>query len=159
LVFLAAAALPVCAVVACSHSSSSGKASVPNTAGIPDDDGGPKALSALCPSEQKKLCDWSAAQGGGYGTKVVCEAGTVMEFPDLATCLTNFPAGCSTATVADWEACRLDEVKDPCATITTQPDSCAPLAACIGEDDGSAYQYQLSCGDDGPSEGGDGSME
>jgi hypothetical protein len=119
-------------VVACGDSSSSSTKSVPSTAGIaPSEDGGPKALSDLADSEKKKLCDWTAAEGGGYGAKKVCEGGIIQGFASQAACLCVLPT-CSTASVVDWEACRLAEVKDLCATIDTVPDECAPIIGCGG---------------------------
>lgn len=144
-------------VAACSQSQSAPRSSPSPTAGIsPEGDGGPKALNELCLVEQKKLCDWTAAQGGGYGSKIVCEAGAVAEYADQATCLASFPAACSTATVADWEACRIAEAKEPCSTLQASPDECAPLSGCIGQTDASLYGGTPACSADG---GDDGSTE
>ena len=108
------------------------------TSGVdPGDADSPRYLTDLTLSERKKLCDWTAGIGGGYGTSIVCDSGLVVaNFADQQACLDSFLGSCSSVTITDWEACRNKEVSDPCADFLWTSDECAPVRKCIGETDG-----------------------
>ena len=108
------------------------------TSGVdPGDADAPRTLPDLTLSERKKLCDWTAAIGGGYGTSVKCDGGAyVSNFADQQACLDAFLGACYGVTITDWEACRNKEVTDLCADYLWTSDECEPVRKCIGETDG-----------------------
>jgi len=108
------------------------------TSGVdPGDADSPRYLTDLTLSERKKLCDWTAGIGGGYGTSVKCDGGQyVSNFTNQQACLDSFLGACYGVTITDWEACRNKEVSDPCADYLWTSDECAPVRKCIGETDG-----------------------
>lgn len=70
-----------------------------------------KKLSALSATDLQSLCDWTAAQEGGYGTVVACDAAptSLQASKDQATCVAegeqHFWQPICSATVGDWMAC------------------------------------------------------
>lgn len=129
--------LPV--LVACGTSAPT-TPSVGPTSGV--DAGDPEAgsaryLSDLTAAERQKLCDWSAAIGGGYGKSVVCDGGLyVSNMPDQTTCIASYLGACSSVTVQEWEACRVKDASDRCALFLYTADECATVRRCIGKTDG-----------------------
>jgi hypothetical protein len=107
------------------------------TSGVdPGDADAPRYLTDLTLTERKKLCDWTAEIGGGYGTSVQCDSGLfVSNFTDQQACLDSFLGACY-LTITDWEACRDKEVSDPCAGYLYTSDECANVRRCLGETDG-----------------------
>jgi len=128
------ALLLACGAVACGKSAPK----VGPTSGVdPGDADAPRTLPDLTLSERKKLCDWTAAIGGGYGTSVKCDGGAyVSNFADQQACLDSFLGACFGVTIIDWEACRNKEVSDMCADYLWTSDECEPVRKCIGETDG-----------------------
>ena len=87
-----------------------------------------KMLGDLSADEKKKLCDFHAAQVGGYGMAVDCGNGTTITADDsLDACLGPDGLGgdCAKATVGDFETCAKDTTCDD-----PQPDSCQALIFC-----------------------------
>lgn len=92
-----------------------------------------KRLPQLSPTEQEQLCDWEAAEKGGYGNAVACEGGvTVKTDADRAACLRSkqkvfrcdFP-------VAQYQACIEVLAADRCNLQLIGSDkNCAPLFLC-----------------------------
>ena len=114
--------------------------SVGSTSGV--DAGDPEAgssryLTDLTAPERKKLCDWSAAIGGGYGKSFACDGGLyVTNVKDQATCIDIYLGACSSVTVQEWEACRVKDASDPCALFLYTADECKTVRRCIGKTDG-----------------------
>jgi hypothetical protein len=71
------------------------------------------------------ICDWVAAQFGGYGKTIDCGGGLSIESdPDQATCVASAPTNCA-ATVSQYETCtKQSSCSDPL------PASCAPILQC-----------------------------
>jgi hypothetical protein len=116
------------------------KPSVGPTSGV--DGGDPEAgssryLTDLTLAERKKLCDWTAAIGGGYDKSFVCDGGLyVSNVKDQATCIADYLGACSTVTVQEWEACRVKEATNLCALFLYTADECKTVRRCIGKTDG-----------------------
>jgi len=127
--------LAACASFGCTSSSAP---QVGPTSGVdPGDAAVPRYLTDLTLSERKKLCDWTANVGGGYGTSVTCEGGLVVSsFANQQACLDAFLGACYSVTVTDWEQCRDKEVSDPCALYLYTAPECKEVARCLGETDG-----------------------
>jgi hypothetical protein len=64
---------------------------------------GTKQVSALDATDKKGVCDWFAAQVGGYGSTTTCSMAQLMAPVDQADCLSSFPV-CA-VTVATFESC------------------------------------------------------
>ncbi|HMF40293.1 MAG TPA: hypothetical protein VKQ32_06350 [Polyangia bacterium] len=87
---------------------------------------GTKRLDSLTPTEQQMICDWAAAQLGGYGHSVDCGGGNMITAePDQATCIADAPTSCA-GTVSQYEACIRDV---SCTNLL--PTSCAPFLQCM----------------------------
>ncbi len=92
-----------------------------------------KRLNELTIDEQKALCDWSATLGGGYGVETTCDGGaTVATARDQAACIAQFPNGCKTVTVTEFEVCRRKEASAVCSFLLYSDLECAELYTCIG---------------------------
>jgi hypothetical protein len=50
-----------------------------------------KQVSAVTAADKEMLCDWFAAQVGGYGAASTCAEGFISAPPDKAECTTDFP--------------------------------------------------------------------
>ncbi len=139
----------LCEAFACSDSSAP---KVGPTSGVdPGDDASPRYLPDLTESEREKLCNWTAAIGGGYDASVVCDSGLVISNLSLQQCLDSFLSACTTVTVSEWEACRNKEVSDPCAEYLYTAPECIPIQQCLGMTDGGPPQPEP----EGGTEGGD----
>ena len=137
--FLFLALVSIAPVLACGTKDPP-KPSVSPTSGV--DAGDPEAgsfryLTDLTAAERKKLCDWTAAIGGGYDKRFVCDGGLyVANVKDQATCVDQYLGACSTVTVQEWEACRVKDASDPCALFLYTADECKTVRRCIGKTDG-----------------------
>lgn len=123
----------------CSSKSSSSTPSVPDYPPIDPGDadaGSARHLPDLTLDERKKLCDWSAAIGGGYGHAQACDGGEVVSFKDQATCLAEYLGACTTVTVDQYVTCRKKEASDLCALYMYTADECKPVVRCIGKTGG-----------------------
>ncbi len=102
-----------------------------------DDAGPPRTLADLTAAERKKLCDWTANRGGGYGKSQVCDGGLVVRtVADQTTCINQYLGACTTVSVTEWEACRNAEVANPCALPLYSAPECLVVRRCIGLTDG-----------------------
>jgi hypothetical protein len=104
------------------------------TAAPPGGVDGTKMLSGLAPGDKQALCDWIAAQFGGYDSRGVCadsatgglqgpvsQSGCEDQLLDYAHC---------TATVAQLQACVVAEVSNACNPPSAPPTpECRVLAA------------------------------
>ncbi len=124
--------------VVCSLACSKSPPVIGPTSGVdPGVDGAPRYLTDLTESERQKLCDWTAAIGGGYDASTQCESGLrVSNFPNQQACLDAFLGACSTVTVSSWEQCRDKEVSDPCSDYLYTAPECSDVVRCLGETDG-----------------------
>jgi hypothetical protein len=123
---LVLSALLMFSVVGCGGG---GGSSGPGASGVESS----KPLSALSADEKGKLCDWNAAQAGGYGKTMSCSDGTdASNDANQAECVADVPS-CS-ATVAQFEACTKAAVTvplcDQIAKILTASE-CQALVACL----------------------------
>jgi hypothetical protein len=99
--------------------------------------GPPRTLADLTAVERKKLCDWTANRGGGYGKAQVCDGGLVVRsVSDQNTCISQYLGACSTVTVTEWEKCRNVEVASPCTLPLYTAPECLNVRRCIGLTDG-----------------------
>ncbi len=97
----------------------------------------PRFLDQLTLDERKRLCDWTADIGGGYGKVTLCDGGLVVSnMKDQSTCIGSYLSSCTTATVTEWEECRRKEVSDPCALLLYTAAECKEIRRCIGRTDG-----------------------
>ncbi|HEY7374733.1 MAG TPA: hypothetical protein VIF57_21390 [Polyangia bacterium] len=98
-----------------------GAGGAPATSGVT----GTKRLDALTTAEKQKICDFAAAQFGGYGKTVDCGGGTTLTSdPDQASCVAGAPTSCA-MTVSQYETCIHGiSCSDPL------PAACAPLLQC-----------------------------
>ena len=84
-------------------------------------------LNAISASDLKALCDWTAAQEGGYGTVVACDAApTSLEADvDQATCVAegrqHFAQATCSASVGDWMACVKWRLSNWCSATPPTP--------------------------------------
>lgn len=120
--------LLVCSVVGCGSSGGSGG---PGASGVDSS----KPLSALTADEKGKLCDWNAAQAGGYGKTMTCSDGTdASNDANQAECVADIPS-CS-ATVGQFETCTMAVVTvslcDQIAKILTATE-CKAVVACVAK--------------------------
>jgi hypothetical protein len=108
------------------------------TSGVdPGDDANPRFLTDLTLGERKKLCDWTAAIGGGYDASLICESGLVVStFTSQQACLDAFLGSCSSVTVYVWEACIDKTAQNECADYLFTDVACAPIVMCLGMTDG-----------------------
>jgi hypothetical protein len=93
---------------------------------------GSKTLASLTTSEKQQLCDWTAAESGGYGKTVTCADGSdSSNDANQAACVAAVPT-CS-VTVAQFEACTKVVVTVPLceqdAKFLEAPE-CQPVVAC-----------------------------
>jgi hypothetical protein len=86
---------------------------------------GTKRIDALTTTEKQMICDFAAAQFGGYNKTIDCGNGTTLSSdPDQASCVAMAPTSCA-ATVSQYETClRGISCSDPL------PASCAPIFQC-----------------------------
>jgi len=108
-------------------SAQGGASGAPGPSGIPSN----TRLADLTDSQVRQLCDWAAAQEGGYGTAHTCGGGiTIRTYASQEDCFqrTRASAGptCA-ATVGDIEACEQVLASDACNTSAPE---CANLIAC-----------------------------
>ena len=77
---------------------------------------GKRMLRDLGEDDLRRLCDWSAQQGGGYGRALRCDGGVFARTqPDQNTCVDSFRRTDScVATVADVETCTRKKAEQPC---------------------------------------------
>lgn len=122
-----AVAVTAIAAVGCSSSSSSGG----SRSGVAES----KTIATLTDADRKQLCDWVAAQSGGYGHKTTktCDGGLMVSetaTKDQATCvagLASAPATCM-ATVQQAEDCiNAQLAADLCSLTDTVPAACQSL--------------------------------
>jgi membrane-associated PAP2 superfamily phosphatase len=94
---------------------------------------GSKQLVSLTSAEKGKLCDWSMAKFGGYGTRSSCSS-PLFSYADQAACMADSPSPTSTpscqATVAQMEACVNSLPACPTLTDVGSSSQCAALASC-----------------------------
>jgi hypothetical protein len=64
---------------------------------------GTKQISAANDADKASLCDWFAAQVGGYGSTPACADALLKAPPSKDDCLATFPS-CA-VTVADFQSC------------------------------------------------------
>ena len=80
-----------------------------------------KKLNALSAADLEALCDWTAAEEGGYGTTIACDAAaTSLEASqDQATCVAegmqHFVQRMCPGTVGDWKVCVKWRLSNWCA--------------------------------------------
>ncbi|MGA2448495.1 MAG: hypothetical protein ABTD50_07465 [Polyangiaceae bacterium] len=97
-----------------------------------DPDGAPNldpttSLSALSAPGLQTLCDWTAAQEGGYGAIIDCDAAaTSLEAAqDQATCVaqaqSQFDQASCAATVSDWVTCTQWRLSNWCSANPPPP--------------------------------------
>jgi len=77
-----------------------------------------KQVSAVTDAEKSSLCDWYAPMFGGYGTTPACTNWLISAPPDLATCLSGFPA-C---------AVSIGQFEDCVVAIAAAQNVCTPQA-------------------------------
>lgn len=90
-----------------------------------------KRLADLTPAERAMLCDWTAAQFGGYGRTVNCAAGLdVTSHKSQSDCvafMAETGVSCS-ATVGDHETCTVGALATmPCVDL---PPQCFSVLFC-----------------------------
>lgn len=90
-------------------------------------------LGTLTEAEQKKLCDWSNGEQGGYGRSVSCKDGSTQgtDTSSMGCVEGQVAAGvlCPTLTVAHFEDCTTAVADDLCLFPTAK--ACAEIRACI----------------------------
>ena len=93
-----------------------------------------KLVRDLSDTELGRLCDWAAAQLGGYAQQITCDGGLIVRSRrDQAACIREFQRTAScTATVDQAEACERQRVAQPCslAPYTNPSAECSALATC-----------------------------
>jgi hypothetical protein len=98
-----------------------GAGGAPATSGVT----GTKRIDSLTTAEKQKICDFAAAQFGGYGKTIDCGGGTTLSAdPDQASCVAGAPTSCA-VTVSEYETCLHSvSCSDPL------PASCSGLLQC-----------------------------
>jgi hypothetical protein len=86
---------------------------------------GSKRLDSLTTAEKQMVCDWAAAQFGGYGKVMDCGGGlTLTADANQAECVAGAPTNCA-MTISEYEVCgRMVSCADPL------PVACEPLFQC-----------------------------
>jgi hypothetical protein len=93
-----------------------------------------KTVSSLTTAEKTMLCDWTAAQFGGYGAPSTCSMALISAPANQADCLASFPtcdatvgnlADCFTKVIAAQTACTNVQL----AAVTTP--ACVSAASCL----------------------------
>lgn len=94
-----------------------------------------KRLVDLTQAERAALCDWSAAQVGGYGTRFYCPGFVYQTYATQAACVESRSRVAPTcaATVADSRACTTVTQDDPCRATARDgaPECAGPLKGCF----------------------------
>jgi hypothetical protein len=87
-------------------------------------------IVAISATEHGELCDWAAAELGGYGSMVSCGNDvTVGAYPSHDACVgQSFQSGC-TATVGQYEDCVTAAAPSLCSLLTSPPAVCEQLFA------------------------------
>lgn len=97
---LTAAVVGLLAIASSGCGSDGGGGAAGPTSGVTDS----KTLATLTPSDEAKLCDWTAATGGGYGKSMTCSDGvTESSHLNQAECVASL-IPCD-LTVAEYESC------------------------------------------------------
>ena len=97
------------------------------TSGVDPD----KTIGELDASEKKKLCDWQAAVGGGYGKTTKCEGGVSTSTPkSQSACVQELNIPSCQATVGEVEVCMKVDAQAPCALAVLTAPECESLRAC-----------------------------
>ena len=107
-----------------------------SSGGSSDSSGVPRAstVGSLSSTDAATLCDWLAAEQGGYGRMVTCSDGSTRKTdPNQAICVAGSSAAqtaCPTLTVGEAEDCANAIGSDLCAISTAS--ACAAVSACLG---------------------------
>lgn len=127
------AATIACAAFGCSTTSTSGARSGVNESA---------ALASITDDDRGRLCDWIAAQAGGYAnaTTAVCDGGVELRatfVQDRASCVAKLATATSDcdATVSQIEDCVSAEIAaGPCGLAEGTPAACTQfnMTACGG---------------------------
>jgi hypothetical protein len=94
-----------------------------------------KSLPALDPADAATLCDWAAAQFGGYGVsrKQDCGGGNSVSLhpiPDRASCEAAISSSACTQTVGQYESCIDTLATEDLCTGPFVPPGCEGIVAC-----------------------------
>jgi len=96
----------------------------------PIDRNTPVAMASM--TQYAELCDWTAAELGGYGRSMDCGGGvSVSTYPNQQACLSQPIASTCTATVGQYEDCvaGLAGAGSLCSLASSPPAACNPLFA------------------------------
>jgi hypothetical protein len=90
------------------------------------------SIATLSDPQRTQLCDWSIQQYGGPGRTVQCPGGRTNTTDTVGHCLDTTPtyASCGIV-VSQFEDCVLAIAGDLCASASTLPAACQPLANCV----------------------------
>jgi hypothetical protein len=91
-----------------------------------------KLVRDLSEGETRQLCDWGAAEAGGYGTREVCDGGAYTEwYKSQQECVDSLgrTEKCI-ATVGDLQTCYLRRKAEGCQSTGTVIEECRRTVTC-----------------------------